>query len=143
MSEDIVDRLKLKHASLTALPDVLIAPSVALEPIEWASPLPIQRLVSSSRSLLLLLPWLYDSGAGKGALWKVEALLRAGWRVTVVATLHDPPGSEALRDRLMRLMRDLHVLPTMLRAVDMPRYLVHLCRSRGTDTFMIANAQFG
>ena len=86
---------------------------------------------------------MYDSGAGKGALWKVEALLRAGWRVTAVSTLHDPPGSEALRDRFMALTRDVHVLPLMLRAVDMPRYLVHLCRSRGIDVVMIANAQFG
>ena len=91
----------------------------------------------------MLLPWMYESGAGTGALWQVEALVRAGWRVTVVSALHDPPGSVALRPHFMRLTHDVHVLPSMLRAVDMPRYLVYLCRSRAVDAVLISNAQFG
>ena len=40
------------------------------------------------------------------------------------------------RAELMSRTHDVHVLPSFLRAVDFPRYLVYLVKSRGIETVL-------
>lgn len=71
----------------------------------------------------------------------VELYARAGYRVTVVCTLNKVPEGIELRPWIMQYTHDVHILPSIVRAHDMPRYLVNLIRTRGIHEVIFSNSQ--
>lgn len=61
--------------------------------------------------------------------------------MTVICTLFKNPEGLELRPFVLMWTHDVHVLPSFLRANDMPRYLAYLIKSRGIDQVIISNSQ--
>lgn len=95
---------------------------------------------SGKGSILVVLPWLFMGGADLGAVRQVEMLVKDGYRVTVVCTLHDAPKSIELRPWMMQWTHDVHILPTFLRPVDHPRYIKYLAETRHAKMIFFSNA---
>lgn len=70
----------------------------------------------------------------------IQLYAEAGYRVTVVCTLHKKPEGLQLRPEVMKWTHDVHVLPVYLRANDFPRYLTHLIESRGSKEVIFSNS---
>lgn len=60
--------------------------------------------------------------------------------MTVVCTYYKNPQGLELKPFVLMWTHDLHILPTFLRANDMPRYLKHLIRSRGATEVIISQS---
>lgn len=165
--ETLKAHVQRRHPSLkTDFPSKVPLKSAALEPVRWDAPFS-QALAHTDRQIMFIAPWLYFGGAdiGKstlaliirvcrvvvpilirtttiaGLLHMVELYAQAGYRVTVVCTLSKVPDGLQLRPWVLQYTHDVHVLPSTVRAHDMPRYLVHLIRSRGVQEVIFSNSQ--
>lgn len=119
-------------------------------------------LAHTDKQIMFVVPWLYFGGADIGTLLRaflstlsrpltsyprtglmhmVELYAMAGYRVTVVCTLSKIPEGVELRPWILQFTHDVHILPSTVRARDMPRYLVHLIRSRGIEEVILSNSQ--
>lgn len=68
-------------------------------------------------------------------------LAKAGYRVTVVATLYHPKGGLDLVPHTMQWTSDVHSLPSNTRPVDHARYIKYLIQSRQIDTVIFSHSQ--
>ena len=137
-----------KHAAAldngeSPFPAPHVAISEPLEPLTFEVPF-ANNLPDTAKtsSILLAVPWFALGGADLGALRIIETLTHAGYRVTVVCTLYDPPASLELVPLVMQWTHDIHILPSFLRPVDSPRYIKYLVRSRHINTVLFSNAMF-
>lgn len=164
--ETLKAHVQRRHPSLkTDFPSKVPLKSAALEPVRWDAPFR-QALAHTDRQIMFIVPWLYFGGADigeptlppdrprmqvilsltrtkrrAGLLHMVELYAQAGYRVTVVCTLSKVPDGLQLRPWVLQYTHDVHVLPSTVRARDMPRYLVHLIRSRGIQEVIFSNSQ--
>ncbi|KAG0664992.1 hypothetical protein C6P46_000618 [Rhodotorula mucilaginosa] len=139
--ETLKAHVQRRHPSLkTDFPSKVPLKSAPLEPVRWDAPFS-QALAHTDRQMMFIVPWLYFGGADIGLLHMVELYAQAGYRVTVVCTLSKVPDGLQLRPWVLQYTHDVHVLPSTVRARDMPRYLVHLIRSRGVQEVIFSNSQ--
>ncbi|GAA5865674.1 hypothetical protein JCM3774_004960 [Rhodotorula dairenensis] len=139
--ETLKAHVQRRHPSLaTEFPSKVPIRSLPLEPVSWDVPF-TQALAHTDKQIMFIVPWLYLGGADIGLLHMVELYALAGYRVTVVCTLSKVPDGIELRPWVLQYTHDVHVLPSTVRAHDMPRYLVHLVRSRGVEEVILSNSQ--
>ncbi|GAA5869501.1 hypothetical protein JCM16303_000492 [Sporobolomyces ruberrimus] len=136
-------RIHDKHAELVKpgrFPDISARTSQQLERINWASPFETH-LARFKKSIMFVVPWLYVGGADVGALHMIQLFAEKGYRVTVVCTLYRNPAGIELRPQVLQYTHDVHILPSFLRAPDIPRYLKYLVDSRGIEEVVFSNSQ--
>ncbi|GAA6000357.1 hypothetical protein JCM10207_007977 [Rhodosporidiobolus poonsookiae] len=141
--EALKAHIQRKHPGLDA-PDVfphkVPKRNVQLEPVTWQEPFE-HALARTDKQIMFVVPWLYMGGADIGAMHMIQLYALAGYRVTVVCTLHKVPDGVELRPHVLQYTHDLHILPSFLRAHDFPRYIKHLLRSRGIKQVIMSNSQ--
>lgn len=76
-----------------------------------------------------------------GALHMIQLFAERGYRVTVVCTLYRNPAGIELRPQVLQYTHDVHILPSFLRAPDIPRYLKYLVETRGIEEVVFSNSQ--
>jgi len=136
-------RIHDKHAALVKpgkFPDISARTSQQLERINWASPFETH-LARFKKSIMFVVPWLYVGGADVGALHMIQLFAEKGYRVTVVCTLYRNPAGIELRPQVLQYTHDVHILPSFLRAPDIPRYLKYLVETRGIEEVVFSNSQ--
>ena len=95
-----------------------------------------------SLSLSLYLPLcVLTLLAYPGALHMIQLFAERGYRVTVVCTLYRNPAGIELRPQVLQYTHDVHILPSFLRAPDIPRYLKYLVETRGIEEVVFSNSQ--
>lgn len=138
-------KVQAKHRSFDKFPGEFPSKtppaSVALEPVIWKAPF-VNRIPdpTQGKSILFILPWLYVGGADIGALRMIETFTKLGYRVTVVCTLQKVPEGLELRPQVMQWTHDVHVMPSILRASDFPRYIKYLADSRQVSLVLFSNS---
>lgn len=142
--EKLKTKVLAKHSALATpgrFPTMAPKRSIQLEPVSWLPPYDstIQR---NGKAIMFVLPWLYIGGADIGALHMIQLYAEAGYRVTVVCTLHKKPAGIELRPFVLQYTHDVHILPSFLRANDFPRYIKHLLVSRNIDQVITSNSQY-
>ncbi|GAA5858132.1 hypothetical protein JCM8547_005665 [Rhodosporidiobolus lusitaniae] len=136
-------RIQEKHAALIKpdrFPDISARPARQLETISWAPPFETH-LARFKKSIMFVVPWLYVGGADVGALHQIQLFAEQGYRVTVVCTLYRNPAGLELRPQVLQFTHDVHVLPSFLRPVDIPRYFKYLVDTRGIEEVVLSNSQ--
>jgi len=98
------------------------------------------RLVERRRRLLLLIPWMTTGGADKFNLDLVGQLTARGWQVSIVTTR---AGDHAWLPQFAALSPDVFVTSHFLPLDVLPRFLVHLVRSRGIEAVLVSNSELG
>jgi glycosyltransferase involved in cell wall biosynthesis len=110
-------------------------------PNEWVpDELPFENPQPAGERLLLVVPWLELGGADKFNLDLIRYLTGEGWTVTIASTLR---GGSAWLDEFTKLTTDVFQLAEFLPRRDQPRFLRYLIESRGIDTVLVANSEFG
>lgn len=71
----------------------------------------------------------------------IQLFAERGYRVTVVCTLYRNPAGIELRPQVLQYTHDVHILPSFLRAPDIPRYLKYLVETRGIEEVVFSNSQ--
>ncbi|SGY17708.1 BQ5605_C015g07867 [Microbotryum silenes-dioicae] len=140
---DLKRRIEKKHPALLTsgtFPDIAARPSRQLEPIRWDAPFE-SHLARFTKAVMFVVPWLYIGGADIGALHQIQLFAERGYRVTVVCTLYKNPEGLELRPAVLQFTHDVHVVPSFLRANDIPRYIKYLVQSRGIDEIIMSNSQ--
>lgn len=137
------DRLRARYGTLRGhFPIIRLDntnPFESIEDISVFSHYPIGG--TESKRLLMVVPWLVLGGSERVNLNMIEYLTRRGFKVSIVATLvgkQHPWLSE-----FERFTSDIFILDRFLRLIDFPRFIVHIIRSRGIDTVIIANSYLG
>ncbi|GAA5886968.1 hypothetical protein JCM6882_009401 [Rhodosporidiobolus microsporus] len=136
-------RIQEKHGALIKpdrFPDISARPAVQLEAIRWDAPFDTH-LARFKKSIMFVIPWLYVGGADVGALHQIQLFAEQGYRVTVVCTLYRNPQGLELRPQVLQYTHDVHVLPSFLRAADIPRYFKYLVDTRGIEEIVMSNSQ--
>ncbi|KPV73364.1 glycosyltransferase family 4 protein [Rhodotorula graminis WP1] len=136
-------RIHDKHPALAEpgrFPDPPVRPSRQLEAIVWDAPFETH-LARFKKSIMFIVPWLYVGGADIGALHQIQLFAEQGYRVTIVCTLYRSPQGVELRPQVLQYTHDVHVLPSFLRASDIPRYIKYLVHSRGIEDVVMSNSQ--
>eukprot|EP00051_Salpingoeca_urceolata_P002022 m.46221 g.46221 ORF g.46221 m.46221 type:complete len:978 (+) comp11842_c1_seq1:126-3059(+) len=139
---EVKQSMRQKYASLVehGMPDVSIAEMRQFErvPGEASFTNPLQ---PRCKRIMIILPWLGNSGWDVFHINLVRALALDGWLVTVVCTMYNPPTSTASRPLVMQYTHDVFTLPSFLRAVDFPRFIVYLAKSRNIDKILLSSTQ--
>ncbi|GAA6009920.1 hypothetical protein JCM10207_002158 [Rhodosporidiobolus poonsookiae] len=136
-------RIQEKHAALIkggAFPDINARPAKHLETVRWDAPFETH-LARFKKSIMFVVPWLYVGGADIGAMHQIQLFAEQGYRVTVVCTLYRNPAGIELRPQVLQYTHDVHVLPSFLRAADIPRYFKYLVDTRGIEEIVMSNSQ--
>lgn len=136
-------RIQDKHVALTEsgrFPDPPVRPSRELEAIRWEAPFETH-LARFKKTIMFIVPWLYVGGADVGALHQIQLFAEQGYRVTVVCTLYRNPQGVELRPHVLQYTHDVHILPSFLRASDIPRYIKYLVDTRGIEEVVMSNSQ--
>ncbi|GAA5890091.1 hypothetical protein JCM5296_004767 [Sporobolomyces johnsonii] len=136
-------RIHEKHAPLVTpgvFPDISPRPARQLEQIRWDAPFETH-LARFEKTIMFVVPWLYVGGADVGAMHQIQLYAEKGYRVTVVCTLYRNPQGIELRPQVLQFTHDVHVLPSFLRAADIPRYIKYLIDTRGIEEVVFSNSQ--
>ncbi len=100
----------------------------------------LNRLESTKRTALLIVPWLEVGGADRVNRQIVDGLISSEWDVTIVTTL---PAANAWEDEFKQLTPDVFVLDRFLEIDDRPWFVDYLIESRSPDIVLVSNSWFG
>lgn len=135
--------IRARYAKLASasFPRITVPGVTELEPINVT--LPFHNRLIPSRTALLLTSWLAPGETTVANLRLIKLLRAAGFRVTVVCTLHDTGGvhAQTWRTSFLRYTSDIFFLPAMLRLPDFPRFLAYLIESRGVSTVVLSHSR--
>lgn len=141
--DSLKEKIQSKYTTLKepgAFPSIPPRWSRQLETVSWTAPYDAL-LAHHSKTIMMVIPWLYVGGADIGALHMIQLYAEAGYRVTVLCTLYKAPEGVELRPEVLKWTHDVHVMPSFLRANDFPRYIKHLVESRGIEDVIFSNSQ--
>ncbi|KAM0750280.1 UDP-Glycosyltransferase/glycogen phosphorylase [Meredithblackwellia eburnea MCA 4105] len=133
------ENILVRHPSLGISKNFPYMPpnqSMEFEQFTWTAPFQ-QLLAQHEKTILFVLPWVAFGGADRAALNMLRMYAAEGYRVTVLATFHEPPVSISLRPYFLQYTHDFHIMPTFLRIQDMPRFIKHIVESRGIEEVLI------
>jgi glycosyltransferase involved in cell wall biosynthesis len=137
------DRLRARYGALRGrFPPARLPDAQPFEAIDCAQFLSNSRRVrADAQNVLIIMPWFVVGGAERVNLNLVEYLKRRSIEVSVVATLRNQ--KHPWIAEFERFTPDVFVLDHFLRLPDVPRFLVHLIRSRNIDTAILSNSYLG
>jgi glycosyltransferase involved in cell wall biosynthesis len=104
---------------------------------------PVWRLAAETtdeQSILFLVSSLPMGGACKFTLDVVEQLKGKGFQVALATTAYYP---NPWLDEFLRVVPDVFILPHLACAIDFPRLIVHLVRSRRCSRVVISHTMLG
>ncbi|MFN8417862.1 MAG: glycosyltransferase [Anaerolineae bacterium] len=122
-------------------PNPLWKPEVEYAEIEMTLPFRnrVERKQSETR-VLMLLPWLEQSGADRFNLEAMRALSARNYKFTIVTTA---PAQNDWYNEFLTVTPDIFSLDAFLNRIDYPRFLSYLIESRGINAIVISNSENG
>ena len=125
-----LSRQRFPRVAVSASPDL----DVDLERLPYENV-----LAKDKRRLLFIVPWTALGGADRFNLDLVAQLVKRGWELTVVTTLH---GDHQWMPEFGALTPDVFACSHFLKPSDYPRFLDYVIRSRQPDAVLISNSVF-